>query len=66
MGAKAKTHKGAAKRFKVTARGKVLRQSSGRRHLLEGKSPGRKRNLRGSKLVHDADKKRVEKMLPNR
>lgn len=66
MGAKVKTHKGAAKRFKRTATGKILRNSSGRRHLLEGKAPGRKRNLRGSRLVHKGDAERVERMLPNK
>ncbi|MCS7016404.1 MAG: 50S ribosomal protein L35 [Gemmatales bacterium] len=43
---KQKTHKGAKKRFKVTANGKVMRQKCGRRHLLSHKRSKRKRQLR--------------------
>ncbi|MCS7168243.1 MAG: 50S ribosomal protein L35 [Gemmatales bacterium] len=43
---KQKTHKGAKKRFKVTAHGKVMRQKCGRRHLLSHKRAKRKRQLR--------------------
>ena len=42
-----KTKKSVAKRFKLTARGKVLRTSAGRRHLAQSKNPKRRRNLRG-------------------
>lgn len=66
MGTKAKTHRGAAKRFKITGTGKILRNTQGRRHLLESKSPARKRRLEGSRLVSASDSKRVKNMLPNR
>lgn len=44
---KKKTHRGAKKRFKLTATGKVLRHQSGKRHILTKKSQTRKRRLRG-------------------
>ena len=43
---KQKTHKGIAKRFKVTAKGKVKCRSAGRGHILSSKSGKRKRQLR--------------------
>ncbi len=46
MAQKKKTHKGAKKRFKLTATGKVMRNQSGKRHILTKKSQGRKRHLR--------------------
>ncbi len=48
---KQKTHKGAAKRFKVTATGKVLRGHPGHSHILTKKTTKRKRGLRGTSLV---------------
>lgn len=59
-----KTHRGAAKRFKRTGRGKFKRSRAFGSHLLGKKSPGRKRRLRRSTLVSAADQKRIEKMLP--
>jgi large subunit ribosomal protein L35 len=44
---KKKTHRGAKKRFKLSANGKVLRHQSGKRHILTKKSQTRKRRLRG-------------------
>ncbi len=61
---KLKTHKGAAKRFKFTATGKIKRSKSHARHILTKKSAKRKRNLDIDTLVSDADQKRVEQMLP--
>lgn len=43
--AKRKTHKGVAKRFKVTGRGRVLFRRAGKSHLLSSKSPKRRRDL---------------------
>ena len=60
---KMKSNRGAAKRFKVTARGKVKRLSSHHRHILTKKSRKRKRQLRKGKLVDGTDLKRVRKML---
>ena len=48
---KKKTHKGAKKRFKVTAGGKVLRSRGFAGHLLSHKSAKRRRRLRKSALV---------------
>ncbi len=45
---KMKTHKGAAKRFSLTATGKVKRNKAGKSHILTKKSSKRKRNLRRS------------------
>jgi large subunit ribosomal protein L35 len=48
---KLKTKKSIAKRMKITKSGKVKRRKPGARHYKAGKSPGTKRNLRGSDLV---------------
>jgi large subunit ribosomal protein L35 len=61
---KLKTHRGAAKRFKKTASGKFLRSSAFKRHILTSKSSKRKRALRGSTTVSDADAGKLSKMLP--
>jgi len=61
---KLKTHKGAAKRFRLTATGKIKRGHSHARHILTKKTHKRKRLLDIDGLVADGDKKRVERMLP--
>ncbi len=61
---KLKTHKGAAKRFRTTATGKVKRGHSHARHILTKKTAKRKRNLDIDVLVSDADMERVKNMLP--
>jgi large subunit ribosomal protein L35 len=61
---KLKTHKGAAKRFRVSATGKIKRGHSHARHILTKKSNKRKRLLDIDTLVATADQKRVEAMLP--
>lgn len=61
---KLKTHRGAAKRFKLTATGKVTRCRSGLRHLLAKKTSRRKRALSRGALVHKADKRNVKALLP--
>ena len=61
---KLKSHRGAAKRFKITAKGKVMRRHSMKNHILTKKSQKRKRNLRGTTQVKDADVKAVKQMLP--
>ena len=53
-----------AKRFKVTATGKVLRSHTGRRHLLAGKIPKRRHRLREQAEVHPTDGYRVKQNLP--
>lgn len=61
---KLKTHKGAAKRFRLTASGKIKRGHSHARHILTKKTNKRKRHLDIDVLVSEADQKRVERMLP--
>lgn len=58
-----KTKKAVAKRFKITATGKVLRTSAGRRHLMHNKSPKRRRGLRGAAGVEAVDAHRVTQNL---
>jgi large subunit ribosomal protein L35 len=62
--ARSKTRKAVAKRFKITARGKVLRAHSSRRHLMAAKSAKRKRRLGKAALVDDTDVARVKANLP--
>jgi large subunit ribosomal protein L35 len=60
---KLKTKRGAVKRFRLTASGKVKRNQSMKRHILTKKSQGRKRKLRKAVLVSDADVPQVKRML---
>jgi large subunit ribosomal protein L35 len=61
---KLKTHKGAAKRFKLTATGKVVRGHAYARHILTSKSSKRKRKLDQTTLVDPSDVRRIRRMLP--
>jgi large subunit ribosomal protein L35 len=60
---KMKTHSGAKKRFKVTATGKVLHRKAFSTHILEKKSPKRKRAMGKPAEVAKADEKRVKVLL---
>jgi len=60
---KMKTHRGAAKRFKVTGSGKVMRRKAFKSHILEKKSPDRKRRLSSPAEVSAADAPRINRML---
>jgi large subunit ribosomal protein L35 len=60
---KLKSRRSAMKRFKLTASGKVKRGHSMKRHILTKKSAGRKRGLRKSTLVSDAETPSVRRML---
>jgi len=62
---KLKTHKGAAKRFKKTGTGKIVRSKAFKQHILTSKSRSRKRGLRGTTVVSPADEARVRRMIPN-
>jgi large subunit ribosomal protein L35 len=62
--ARRKTKKAVAKRFKVTATGKVLRAKASRRHLLSSKSAKKKRHLAKATLVHKTDIARITDNLP--
>ena len=61
---KMKTHRGAAKRVKVTGTGKLKRMRSNKSHILTKKTTKRKRRLRKPDLVSAADSKRLNKILP--
>jgi large subunit ribosomal protein L35 len=60
---KMKTHSGAKKRFKVTATGKVRGRHAFTSHILEKKSPKRKRALGAPALISDHDTPRIKRML---
>ena len=62
---KLKTNRGAAKRFKKTAKGSFKRIQSHGIHILTKKSNKRKRQLRAGALIADADVKAVKQMLPH-
>ena len=61
---KLKTHRGAAKRFKITGTGKIIRMHSGKRHLLGTKAAKRMRKLKKLTLVNKADQLKTMQMLP--
>lgn len=61
---KLKTKRGAAKRFKATASGKIKRRKGWKSHLLEWKSPRRRRRLRKAALVSKEDARRIRRLLP--
>ncbi|MBV9490660.1 MAG: 50S ribosomal protein L35 [Verrucomicrobia bacterium] len=62
--ARRKTKKAVAKRFKLTATGKIVRGRAFRRHLLASKSAKRKRRLAKTTLVDASDAARIKKNLP--
>jgi large subunit ribosomal protein L35 len=62
---KLKTHRGAAKRFKITGGGKIKRAKAGKGHILTSKSRKRKRRLRAGGQVSKIDHKRISALLPN-
>ncbi len=61
--AKNKSHKGSAKRFRVTGSGKIKRKRAFKSHILEKKSAKRKRKLRKLDEVSSADKKMVKRLI---
>jgi large subunit ribosomal protein L35 len=60
---KLKTHRGAAKRFRLTGTGKVRRSKAYSSHILTKKSPKRKRNLRQQGLISKADEKSIKRLI---
>ncbi len=62
---KMKTHRGAAKRFKKTGTGKIVRSRNNKQHILTKKTTKRKRRLRRDTLVDPVDEKRIKQLLPN-
>lgn len=61
---KLKTHRGAAKRFKLTGTGKIKRAKAYKSHVLTKKTAKRKRNLRQPGLVDKSNVKQMKKLLP--
>jgi large subunit ribosomal protein L35 len=61
---KMKTKRGARKRLKRTASGKLMRAGGWKQHKLEAKAPKRRRHLRSSKTIDPADQKRVAILVP--
>jgi len=59
-----KTKKAAAKRFKITATGKVMRRGAGKRHLLGHKSSKQTRRLRGSQAVSETHAHHITDSMP--
>jgi len=60
---KLKTHKGVAKRCKLTASGKVKRTKSSKRHILTKKTRKRKRSLRASGMVAKSFEKKIKELI---
>ena len=60
---KLKTHRGAAKRFKKTGSGKIVRASAFKRHILTSKTTKSKRHARGTKEVSPGDAPKLRLML---
>lgn len=61
---KMKTNRGAAKRFKTTGTGKIVRNKAYASHILTKKSTKRKRGLRKSSIVDSADRKNIMRLIP--
>ncbi len=62
---KLKTRRAAAKRFRATGSGKIVRRKAFKSHLLEHKSANKKRHLSKTTLVHETDADRVKGMVPS-
>ncbi len=60
---KMKTKRGAAKRFKLTSKGRVKRFRANKSHILTKKHQKRKRRLRTATLVAHAEERRIKRML---
>ncbi len=61
---KMKTNKGAAKRFRKTGTGKIVKNSAFTSHILTTKTTKRKRNLRKSTIMAPGDAKRMKTLIP--
>jgi large subunit ribosomal protein L35 len=59
-----KSSRGAVKRFRVTASGKIKRNKGFKGHLLSGKSKKRKRRLRQASMVSPSEAKNIRKLVP--
>ncbi len=63
---KMKTHRAGAKRYKISANGKILRLKSGKKHLLSHKDKSRKRRLTGMQEVSVSNIEKIKLELPYR
>ena len=61
---KMKTNRAAAKRFKITAKGKIKRRRANLRHILVNKTRKQKRRLGKSTLVNKASERTIKALLP--
>ena len=61
---KMKTKRAAAKRFKTTGTGKLVRNKAYKSHILTKKSPKRKRNLRKATVMDQSNVRSMKKVLP--
>ncbi len=61
---KMKTHRGAAKRFSLTAKGKIKRSKAYASHILTKKTTKRKRSLRKSDLLNKRDMNGIKRLIP--
>jgi large subunit ribosomal protein L35 len=61
---KLKTHRGLAKRVKVTGKGKLKRAKAFHSHILSSKTPKMKRRLSKPDTIHPSDAKRLKSLIP--
>lgn len=61
---KIKTHRGAAKRFKLTGTGKIKRSRANKSHILTGKPAKRTRRLRTGTMVAKTDMANIKRLVP--
>jgi large subunit ribosomal protein L35 len=61
---KMKSHRGAAKRFRRTATGKLRHAKRNKRHILTKKTTKRKRHLRKPNVVASGDRKKLDQLVP--
>ena len=61
---KMKSHRGAAKRFRRTATGKLRHAKRNKRHILSKKTTKRKRQLRRKNVVARGDQKKLDQLVP--
>ncbi|MGC1401883.1 MAG: 50S ribosomal protein L35 [Thermodesulfobacteriota bacterium] len=61
---KMKTRRGAAKRFKTTGKGKIVRAKAFGSHILTSKTTKRKRGLRKTAIVDATNVRAIKRMLP--
>jgi len=61
---KLKTKRGAAKRFKKTGSGKIIRSKAFGNHILTKKTTKRKRSIRKSEVINSANVKSISRLIP--